>query len=73
MVPLYALGSRMRLVSTRAVIDAVIRIEDSILDAYLGPNLALHEVRELMRDGRMRKLLIEFSEACREDLAGRAS
>ena len=72
MVPLYALGSRMRLVAARAVTDAAIRIDEAILEAYLGPNRALPEVRDLMRDGGMKTLLVEFSEACREDLAGRA-
>jgi hypothetical protein len=72
MVPLYALGSRMRLASARAVIDAAVRIDETILETYLGPNRALHEVRDLIREGGMKTLLIEFSEACREDLAGRA-
>ena len=41
MVPLYALGSRMRLVSARTVIDAAIRIDDNILATYMGPNRTL--------------------------------
>jgi hypothetical protein len=72
MVPLYVLGSRMRLASARAVIDAALRIEDTILETYLAPNLALHEVRDLAREGAMKTLLVAFSEACREDLAGLA-
>ena len=72
MVPLYALGSRMRLVSARTVIDAAMRIDDNILATYMGPNRALHEVRELVREGGMKTLLVAFSEACRADLAGRA-
>jgi len=71
MVPLYALGSRMRLVSARAVTDAALRIDDSILAAYLAPNRTLEEVRDLARDGEIKSLLAAFSEACREDLAGR--
>ena len=72
MVPLYALGSRMRLVSSRAVIEAAIRIDDHIVETYLGPNRTLQESRSLIRDGGIKTLLAEFSEACREDLAGRA-
>ena len=72
MLPLYALGSRMRLVPARRVIDAAVRIDETILETYLGPNRALHEVRDLLREGGMKNLLIEFSEACREDLAGLA-
>jgi hypothetical protein len=68
MMSLYALVGRMRLVSSRAVIDAAIRIVDHILDTYLGPNRTLHEMRELARQGGI-NILTEFSEACREDLA----
>jgi hypothetical protein len=72
MVTLYALASRMRLVSARAVTDAAIRIEDNILETYLGPNRTLHEARDLVCEGGMKNLLIEFGEACRDDLAGHA-
>ena len=71
MVPLYALGSRMRLVSSRAVTDAAIRIDDNILETYMGPNRSLQEVRDLIREGEIKALLGAFSEACREDLAAR--
>src|SRR5208337_3230182 len=54
MVPLYALGSRMRLVSARAVTDAAIRIDDSILATYMGPNRSLQEVRDLAREGEIK-------------------
>ena len=72
MVTLYTLVARMRLISARAVIDAAMRIEDMILETYLGPNCTLHEVRDLIREGGTKHFLVEFSEACREDLAGRA-
>jgi len=71
MVPLYALGSRMRLVSARTVTDAAVRIDDSILATYMAPNRTLEEGRNQAREGEIRTLLIAFSEACREDLAGR--
>ena len=70
MVPLYALGSRMRLVSARAVTDVALRIDDNILATYMAPNRSLQEVRDLTREGQIKTLLIAFSEACREDLAG---
>jgi hypothetical protein len=72
MAPLYALGSRMRLMSSRAVTDAALRIDDNILETYMAPNRSLHEARELVREGDIKTLLIAFSEACREDLAARA-
>jgi len=69
MVPLYVLGSRMRLVSARPVIDAALRIEDTILETYMGPNRTIQEVRDLARDSEIKTLLVAFSEACRQDLA----
>ena len=70
MIRLYALIGRMRLVSARAVIDAAVRVEDNILETYLGPNRSLHELRDFAHKGGM-NFLTEFSEACREDLAVR--
>jgi hypothetical protein len=72
MVQLYVLGSRMRLASARAVIDAALRIEDNILETYMGPNRTLQEVRDLVREGDIKTLMIAFSEACRADLESRA-
>ena len=68
MVPLYALGSRMRLVSARTVIDAAIRIDDNILATYMGPNRTIQEVRDMARNGEIKTLMAAFSEACRDDL-----
>ena len=47
MIRLYALVGRMRLVSARAVIVAAVRVEDSIMENYQGPNRALHELQDL--------------------------
>ncbi len=69
MVPLYALGSRMRLVSARTVIDAAIRIDDNILATYMGPNRTIQEVRDMARNSEIKTLMAAFSEACRDDLA----
>jgi hypothetical protein len=52
MLPLYALVGRMRLVSSRSVIDAAMRIEHHILETYLGPNRSLHETRDPCPPGR---------------------
>ena len=51
-------------------VDAAVRVEDNILEMYLGPNRTLQELREFAHKGRM-NFLTEFSEACREDLAVR--
>ena len=71
MVRLYALVGRMRLASVRAVVVAAERVEDKILETYLGPNRTLHELQDFARKGGM-NFLSEFSEACREELAVRA-
>ena len=63
---------RMRLVSDRAVVDAAVRVEDTIIETYLGPNRTLHEMMEFAHKGGM-NFLTEFGEASRKDLAARAT
>jgi hypothetical protein len=72
MVRLYAMVSHMRLVSDRTVIEAAVRVEDMIVDTYLGPNHTLHDLMRQRQEGGM-DLLTEFGEACRKDLAAHAS
>jgi len=69
MVPLYVLAARMRLAAARAVTEAAVRMDESILEAYMGPNRTLQEVRaDLVREGGIKTLLAAFSDACRADL-----
>jgi len=68
MVGLYALVGRMRLVSSPAVVAAADQIILGIIETYQGPNLALHEMHEYVREGRM-NYLVEFGDAARADLA----
>jgi hypothetical protein len=70
MVGLYALVGRMRLVSSPAVVAAADQIIIGIITTYQGPNLALHEMHEYVREGRM-NYLVQFGEAARADLAHR--
>jgi hypothetical protein len=70
MVGLYALVGRMQLVSSPAVVAAADQIILGIIATYQEPNLALHEIREYVREGRM-NYLVQFSEAARADLAHR--
>ena len=67
---LYALVGRMRLVSSPAVVAAADQIILGIIATYQEPNLALHEMREYVREGRM-NYLVQFGEAARADLAHR--
>lgn len=71
MMPLYALVGRMRLVSDRAVIDAAVKIEQTIIRTYLEPNRDFQESWEFARSGGA-NFLTEFGEACRKDIAARA-
>jgi hypothetical protein len=70
LVRLYAMIGRMRLLSDRPVIDAAVRIEETIIEHYMGPNLSFAELRDFART-QGRSFLTEFSEACRIDLAAR--
>jgi len=68
LVKLFALLGRIRLVSPRPVITAAERTFDSIVETYLGSNRTMHEVLEDVHRGGF-NFLIEFGEACRQDLA----
>jgi hypothetical protein len=68
LVKLFALLGRIRLVSPRPVVTAAERTFDTIILAYLGPNRTMHEVLDDVHRGGF-NFLIEFGEACRQDLA----
>jgi hypothetical protein len=70
MVGLYALVGRMRLMSPRPVVIAAEQIIENIIETYLAPNRSLHEMIHYVKEGRM-DILLEFTEACRQDLAQR--
>jgi hypothetical protein len=67
LVRLYALVARMRLVASTEVLTAADDAMDMIIEAYLGPNMSLHEVRAFTRSGGT-KFLLSFSECCRAEL-----
>jgi hypothetical protein len=67
-VPLYALLAKIRLFTSRDVINAAEQVIDDIMKTYLAPNRDLRELRCLAREGGM-NFLLAFSEACRNDLA----
>jgi hypothetical protein len=71
LVRLSAMIGHMRLISDRAVIDAAERVSDTIIETYLGPNRNLRELRTFLRDGGI-NVMIEFGEACRQELTMRA-
>jgi hypothetical protein len=72
MVGLYALVGRMRLMSPRPVVTAAEQVIENIIETYLAPNRSLHEMIHYVKEGRM-NILLEFTEACRQDLAERST
>ena len=69
---IYAMVGRMRLISDRTVVDAAVRVEDTLVETYLGPNRTLRETLEYAHKGGM-NFLTEFGEAARKDLAARTT
>ena len=69
---IYSMVGRMRLISDRTVVDAAVRVEDTLVETYLGPNRTLRETLEYAHKGGM-EFLTEFGEAARKDLAARTT
>src|SRR5215813_9263733 len=67
LVSVYALISRMRVVSSYAVIEKAEAVLHLIIDTYFTPNKTLSDVRELM-NGHAVNPLRAFSEECRTEL-----
>lgn len=70
LVDLYDVLNRLRLFAPEGVIDLAELAVEGIVEAYLAPNLTLHEMRTSAHQGRMDPLKV-FAEACRGDLANR--
>ena len=66
LVGLYAKLSRMRVLSSKSVVDTAESITRKILDAYLEPDKSFTELRDMAKNGTI-DLLREFSTACREE------
>lgn len=66
-VGLYAMVSRMRILSGSHVVDSAEKIVRLIIDTYFAPNETLRDLRETMKTANVDPLR-QFSEACREDL-----
>ena len=69
---LYAQVSRMRILSSAAVLDSANQILKKIVDTYLEPNKTFPELQE-MANSRLIDPLRNFSEACREEFQLRSS
>src|SRR5262250_2786935 len=75
-VRLYALVSRMRVLSAASVTEQADNMMQLIIETYDAPNKAFHETfHQLARNAQIRQLdpLGDFSEACRQELSAAAS
>jgi len=64
---LYAMISRMRLLSSAGIVEHAEMVSQMIIDTYLAPHKTFQDVRNLGKSGALDPLK-EFSEACREEL-----
>ncbi len=64
---LYAMISRMRLLSSNTIVERAENVSHMIIEAYLAPNKTFRDVVKLRESGALDPLK-EFSEACRDEL-----
>jgi hypothetical protein len=72
LVNLYALVSRMRVLSSPRIVKNADRVVRVIIQTYLAPNKTFRDVEEILDNDAMNPLR-EFSNACREEMRGRAA
>jgi hypothetical protein len=68
LVRLYALVSRMRVLSSPAVIESADSVMRAIVETYFAPNITFRDVSEALKNKHAMDPLRKFSEACREEL-----
>jgi len=67
LISIYALKNRIRLISSPQVTEAAETVTRIIVDAYLGPNITMEEMRANWIHHNVDPLR-DFSEACRQEL-----
>ena len=67
LIRLYAMISRMRVLSSPKTVENAERVARMIVDTYLAPNKTFPELRDMVNRGALDPLR-DFSEACREEL-----
>jgi len=67
MVKLYALVSRMRVLSSPRIVEAADRVVRVILETYRAPNKTFRDLDQIIDNESMNPLR-DFSDACREEL-----
>lgn len=72
LVKLYALVSKMRILSSPKIVENADRVMRVIIETYLAPNKSFRDVQEIVSNDAMDPLR-DFSNACREELRGHGS
>ena len=72
LVNLYALVSRMRILSSPRIVENADRVVRMIIETYLAPNKTFRDLQEIL-DNEAMDPLREFSNACREELRERGA
>jgi hypothetical protein len=70
LVNLYALVSRMRVLSSPRIVESADKVMRLIIETYLGPNKTFRDLKEILDNDTMDPLR-DFSNACREELRER--
>jgi hypothetical protein len=68
LVGIYAMISRMRVLSSKPVVEAADNVALVIIETYLAPNKHFQDLPEVLKTSTMDPLRL-FSEACREENA----
>ena len=69
LIALYAMISRMRVMSAPRTVGCADRIMMAIIDTYFSPNHSVRELRDLIKAGAGIDPLKDFSEAAREEVS----
>ncbi len=67
LIRLYAMISRMRVLSSPKTVENAERVARMIVDTYLAPNKTFPQLRDMVNRGALDPLR-DFSEVCREEL-----
>jgi hypothetical protein len=68
LIALYAMISRMRVLSAPRTVATADKVMLSIIDAYFAPNRSIRELRDLIKSGAQIDPLKKFGEAAREEV-----
>jgi len=66
LIDLHALVSEMRIVSSRPVVEAAVKVVKVITETYSQPNKTVEELEAMISNGSI-DILLSFSEACRDE------